>query len=142
MIQPHDAKSLEPSLSFDMTTRSRRSASFTCSSSNKLKDARTYDVRAPFAKNTVPGSARTPPSKALVRMILSESPFSPRRSLNLVPPHTLLSATRSGNYLKRERRARKTSQLLGYSILLCRGGAVAWPLRKRRAWRDRMRLRF
>jgi hypothetical protein len=85
MIVSH-AKSIDASLSFNITTRSRRSASFTCSSSNKLKDARTYAVCAPFAKNTVPGSARTPPSKALVRMTISESPSLPRRSLNLVTP--------------------------------------------------------
>ena len=96
MIVSH-AKSLEPSLSFNMTTRSRRSASFTCSSSNKLKDARTYAVRAPFAKKTVPGSARTPPSKALVRMTISESPSLPRRSLNL---HVLPLVPRSGTINK------------------------------------------
>ena len=39
-------------------------------------------------------------------------------------------------------RARKTSRPLGYSILRCRGGAVAWLLQIRRAWCDRMRLRF
>ncbi len=72
--------------SFSRTTRSRRSASLTWSSSKRLNDARTYGVRCPLGKNTVPGSARTPPAKALFRMTLSESVSSLRRSSNLHSP--------------------------------------------------------
>lgn len=75
-----------------MTSRSLLMASSTSSSPVKLNAARAYAVFLPFGKNTVPGSASTPRSKALVSMRLWESPSSSadadpgsfKSSLNLV----------------------------------------------------------
>jgi len=54
--------------------------SYTSSSQLKLKAARTYAVLLPFGKNTLPGSARTPFSNAVVRMADSESLLALRSS--------------------------------------------------------------
>ena len=64
-------------------------ASSTSASSRRLNEARTYGVLPPPGRKTVPGSARTPFSRAFPRMTCSESSSSPptpgslSRSLNL-----------------------------------------------------------
>lgn len=64
------------------TSLNLRTASSTCASSSRLKLARTYAVRSPFGRNTVPGSASTPRANARVRMTAAESPDG-TSSLNL-----------------------------------------------------------
>lgn len=76
------------SLSARMTSLNLLNASLTSASESRLNEALTYPVFWPFGRKTVPGKASTPFSKALVRIIVSESPTSCasglRRSLNLL----------------------------------------------------------
>lgn len=63
-------------LSFNSTALRRFSASCTCSSVHEENEALTNAVLRPLGRKAVPGSARTPPSYALVRISSSESPSS------------------------------------------------------------------
>ena len=70
-------------LASKITSLNLLNASSTSASLTKLKLARTYAVFLPLGKKTVPGNANTPLSRALVRIMASESPDESSSELEL-----------------------------------------------------------